>query len=119
MPGVLLELARGASIFPNAAGLTILIYTYPLSAIIGVPTFAIFEKYGLRNAWHYLSWGFLGMAASVLLVLVGTGEQNEPGTTFATLLEYAGFMGALAASVTGTFWLIAVRPRRNATPRSA
>ena len=106
VPGLVLEAAR----LSNHAidGLVFVLYTYPVAWVFGPPAYLVFRRYGLARLWHYAVGGFLGVGG-VVFVLVALLEWGFEETSPLEALTYSVVMGALAASATATFWVIAVR----------
>jgi hypothetical protein len=105
VPAVLLEFGRQFSMPRNIWGVSSLLWSYPATLFIGFPAFMLFEFFGLRRLWHYISGGFLFTFSTTFLLLLG--ERHEVGFKYSALAGLSAFVGGLVASETGTFWVIA------------
>jgi hypothetical protein len=114
-PGLLLEAARLLPAFRSAAGLTVIGYSYPVSWIVGIPAFVIYEYLlSWRRLWQYALGGFLFLQALAWSFLLLAGEFLEPDFTLAGAAGYAAMMGVLGAATTIVFWMIVVWPSTRA-----
>jgi len=96
------------TVWPSAAGIGLALYSYPLALGFGVPAYLLYRRRGMRCLSHYLAGGALG-SGLVSFAAVFLLERGEPGFSLLAGLRYSGFIAFLAATATGTFWLIAIR----------
>ena len=82
----------------------LLTFAYGIALVLGIPTFVVFTRLGLRRWWHYAVGGFgLGLVMPVLLKLGALLRPLQLGD-----LEFAGECVTLGVLSALAFWLIAI-----------
>lgn len=95
----------------NPVGLIVYaIFSYPLVAVLGVPSFLLFRRLGWLSLPHVVFAGlFLGVVSAILLSsTLGWELEGYAAQSIAMSLALFAAHGAIAA---GAFWYIGLRGR--------
>lgn len=92
---------------PRADGIfVVLLASYALTLLIGLPVFLVFRWLGWLALWQVLSGGAVCIAAVVLLYVGGAGWGSPHLNAYG--VHNSLFLAAFTETVVATFWLVAI-----------